>query len=101
MQILLSCFFIKCYIQMIIIIQCKDQVGLVADISRILSAARLNIISMREHVDKAENRFFMRLEVDGQSDEVLLEAQMRHVLPMGAIIQVNPVPDKKIVVMVT
>ena len=43
---------------MIIIIQCKDQVGLVADISRILSAARLNIISMREHVDKAENRFF-------------------------------------------
>ena len=43
----------------------------------------------------------MRLEVDGLSDEVLLEAQMRHVLPMGAIIRVNPVPDKKIVVMVT
>ncbi|SMC74594.1 formyltetrahydrofolate deformylase [Pedobacter africanus] len=86
---------------MIIIIQCKDQVGLVADISRILSEARLNIISMREHVDKAENRFFMRLEVDGLADEVLLEAEMKAVLPDGAIIQVNPVPDKRIVVMVT
>lgn len=86
---------------MIIIIQCKDQVGLVADISRILSVAKLNIISMREHVDKAENRFFMRLEVDGKADEVALEAQMRGVLPEAALIHVNPVPDKKIVVMVT
>lgn len=86
---------------MIIIIQCKDQVGLVADISRILSIAKLNIISMREHVDKAENRFFMRLEVDGMADEVNLETEMRQVLPAGANIQVNPVPDKKIVVMVT
>lgn len=86
---------------MIIIIQCKDQVGLVADISRILSSAKLNIISMREHVDKAENRFFMRLEVDGMANEVALEAQMRGVLPEAALIQVNPVPDKKIVVMVT
>jgi formyltetrahydrofolate deformylase len=86
---------------MIIIIQCKDQVGLVADISRILSAAQLNIVSMREHVDKAENRFFMRLEVDGAFDELLLEEKMKQVLPAEAIIQVNPVPDKKIVVMVT
>lgn len=86
---------------MIIIIQCKDRVGLVADISRILSEAQLNIISMREHVDKAEDRFFMRLEVDGIADEVPLEQKMQQILPAGAMISVNPVPDKKIVVMVT
>ncbi|SDJ33614.1 formyltetrahydrofolate deformylase [Pedobacter sp. ok626] len=86
---------------MIIIIQCKDRVGLVADISRILSEAELNIISMREHVDKAEDRFFMRLEVDGIADEVPLEQKMQQILPEGAMIRVNPVPDKKIVVMVT
>lgn len=86
---------------MIIIIQCKDQVGLVADISRILSEARLNIISMREHVDKAENRFFMRLEVDGIADELVLKDKMEQILPEAAIVHVNPVPDKKIVVMVT
>jgi formyltetrahydrofolate deformylase len=86
---------------MIIIIQCTDQVGLVADISRILSEAGLNIISMREHVDKTGNQFFMRLEVEGIAKEVILAEQMRQVLPQGATIRVNPVPLKKIVVMVT
>ncbi len=86
---------------MIIIIQCRDRVGLVADISRILSEARLNIISMREHVDKAGDRFFMRLEVDGAGDEAALEQKMQEILPEGALIHVNPVPEKKIVVMVT
>jgi formyltetrahydrofolate deformylase len=86
---------------MIVIIQCKDRVGLVADISRILSEAQLNIVSMREHVDKAESRFFMRLEVDGIAEELQLKEQMEKILPEGAIIHVNPVPDKKIVVMVT
>lgn len=86
---------------MIVIIQCTDRVGLVADISRILSEAQLNIVSMREHVDKAESRFFMRLEVDGTAEELQLKDQMQQILPQGAIIHVNPVPDKKIVVMVT
>lgn len=86
---------------MIIIIQCKDQVGLVAGISRILSEAKLNIISMREHVDKVENRFFMRLEVDGTADELELKEKMQQILPEGAIVHVNPVPDKTVVVMVT
>ncbi|MEQ7800969.1 formyltetrahydrofolate deformylase [Pedobacter sp. ASV1-7] len=86
---------------MIVIIQCKDRVGLVADISRILSKAQLNIISMREHVDKVESSFFMRLEVDGTAKELELKEQMEQILPEGAIIHVNPVPDKKIVVMVT
>lgn len=98
---MLSCFFIYSYIQMIIIIQCSDRVGLVADISRILSEAQLNIVSMREHVDKAGDRFFMRLEVDGLGNEAQLEEKMQQILPEGAIIHVNPVPDKKIVVMVT
>jgi len=86
---------------MIIIIQCKDQIGLVADISQILSAAKLNIVSMREHVDKAESMFFMRLEVDGYSDEALLTESMRAILPAGALIHVNPVAEKRLVVLVT
>ena len=86
---------------MIVIIQCKDQIGLVADISRLLAMAGLNIISMREHVDKAEARFFMRLEVDGAGDEDSLTKGLREILPAGAEVHVNPVPDKKIVVMVT
>jgi formyltetrahydrofolate deformylase len=86
---------------MIVIIQCKDQIGLVADISRLFAAAGLNIISMREYVAKAENRFFMRLEIDGNGDEILLTQDLTSILPAGAEVHVNPVPDKRIVVMVT
>lgn len=85
---------------MIIVIQCKDQVGLVASISAILAKHQLNIVSMREHVDKAENVFFMRLEVE-DGDGYELEGTLREVLPADAIISVNPIPYKKVVVLVT
>ncbi|MDB5144642.1 MAG: purU [Mucilaginibacter sp.] len=85
---------------MIIVIQCKDQVGLVGSISTILAKHQLNIVSMREHVDKAENIFFVRLEVE-DGDDTGLEATLKEVLPAGAIISVNPIPHKKVVVLVT
>lgn len=86
---------------MIILIQCKDQVGLVAAISGILVQQQLNIVAMSEHVDKMENRFYMRLEVEPTTDFELLNAMIRKVLPEDAIISVNPLPQKKIVVLVT
>jgi formyltetrahydrofolate deformylase len=85
---------------MIIVIQCKDQVGLVGSISTILAKHQLNIVSMREHVDKAENIFFVRLQVE-DGDDTGLEATLKEVLPDGAIISVNPIPHKKVVVLVT
>ena len=49
---------------MVIVIQCKDGVGLVAAITSVLAIAGYNIVSMREHVDLQENRFFARIVVD-------------------------------------
>ncbi|MGI4751928.1 MAG: formyltetrahydrofolate deformylase, partial [Janthinobacterium lividum] len=86
---------------MIILIQCKDQVGLVASISGIFVQQQLNIVSMNEHVDKAENRFYMRLEVEQATDVAALESQIKSVLPEDAAISINPKPQKKIVVLVT
>lgn len=86
---------------MIILIQCKDQVGLVAAISGILVEENLNIVSMNEHVDKAENRFYMRLEVEMVADVAVLEQKILSILPENAIISINPNPQKKIVVLVT
>ncbi len=56
---------------------------------------------MREHVDKTENLFFMRLNIDDSKDEVLLETYIKDVLPPGAIISINPKPSKKVIVMVS
>jgi len=86
---------------MIIVIQCKDQVGLVASISAILAKHQLNIISMREHVDKTEDLFFLRLTIDDGNDEELLESHIKSVLPHGATISINPKPSKKVIVMVS
>jgi len=86
---------------MIIVIQCKDRVGLVAAIAGVLAKENLNIVSMREHVDTADNRFFMRIEAEQYEDVVLLEKKLRHVLPDNASVKVNPSPEKKIVIMVT
>lgn len=86
---------------MIIVIQCIDKVGLVAAISGVLARQQLNIISLREHVDKAENRFFLRVQVEHHADPLNIEEQLRKVLPPDAVIIVNPLPEKRVVVMVT
>lgn len=86
---------------MVIVIQCKDSVGLVAAISTVLADAGYNIVSMREHVDQEENKFFARIVVDHIADQRSLENAIEAVLPPNAIVKVNPLPEKNIVVMVT
>ena len=86
---------------MIIIIQCEDRVGLVADISTVLAKAGCNIVSMREHVDPEENKFFVRIESDGNSEPAEIEEAINKALPVNAFVKVNPVPEKKIIILVT
>jgi formyltetrahydrofolate deformylase len=86
---------------MIIVIQCADRVGLVAAISGLLAQKEFNIISMHEHVDNTANLFFMRLEVDKTGGYEGLEENLSEILPAGALIKINPVPEKKIIVLVT
>jgi len=90
---------------MIIVIQCIDQVGLVAAISGVLAKQQLNIISLREHVDKDKNRFFLRVQVEPPANAETLQAslqlQLKSVLPVDAVVMVNPMPEKRIVVLVT
>jgi formyltetrahydrofolate deformylase len=86
---------------MVVIIQCEDRIGLVADITSVLAKAVCNIVSMREHVDMEENKFFVRIASDGNSDPMEMEEAIKKVLPVNAFVKVNPVPEKKIIIMVT
>ncbi len=86
---------------MIVVIQCRDQVGLVAAVSGVLAGEGLNIVSLREHVDTAENRFFMRIEAEQDGEGTVLQQRLQNVLPPEALITVNPLPEKRIVVLVT
>jgi formyltetrahydrofolate deformylase len=86
---------------MIINIQCKDQVGLVAAISSFLSAKSINIISMREHVDTEKHLFFARLEVSGTHSTESIENGLRVLLPSDAEIKAKHLGDKKVIILVT
>ena len=86
---------------MIILIQCKDKVGLVAVIAQVMARNGINILSMREHVDTIERHFFLRLATHSHSDADKLYHELKTLLPEDAIITVNPQPEKKIVVVVT
>ncbi|PTR01312.1 formyltetrahydrofolate deformylase [Mucilaginibacter yixingensis] len=83
-------------------IQCSDRVGLVYQITGILSNHSLNITEMREFVDNDANQFFTRISCEGTLvDESALYHELKQHLPEGAIITINPKKEKKIVVMVT
>ncbi|MFT3947275.1 MAG: formyltetrahydrofolate deformylase [Agriterribacter sp.] len=86
---------------MIILIQCKDRVGLVAGISGVLAELRLNITSMREYVAVSDDRFYMRVATATSTDIEQLETALRKVLPANAEVTIHENPQKKIVVLVT
>lgn len=86
----------------LILIQCKDEVGLVALITRVLADHDLNITAMREFVDEAGNRFFARIEIAGQIfNEIKLHSELLEGLPDKAQLSINPKTEKRIAVLVT
>jgi formyltetrahydrofolate deformylase len=86
---------------MVILIQCKDRIGLVASISGLMAQKNINIVSMREHVDTVANHFFVRLVAGQYGNTAELLNDLRAVLPADAVISVNPEPEKKIILLVT
>lgn len=86
---------------MVTLIQCKDRVGLVAGIAKVLAEKQLNIIAMREYVDTEVNHFFARVVTEQFAHEDQLAQELKKVLPADASVRINPDTDKKIVVLVT
>lgn len=86
----------------LILIQCKDKVGLVALIARILASHNLNITAMREFVDEKSSTFFTRIECSGNlPSKPELELELETELPLNAQLIINPKPRKKIAILVT
>ena len=86
----------------LILVQCKDAIGLVTSISQVLASHGLNIIAMREFVDELSSSFFARIEFRGEvSDDVLLYKELEESLPPNAVIKINPSAQKKIAILVT
>ncbi len=86
----------------LILIQCKDEVGLVAGISNCLANHKLNILEMKEFVDESLSRFFTRIECAGTiAEENSFKKELQKILPKDSEININPKKKKEIVVLVT
>lgn len=86
----------------LILIQCADEVGLVALISRNLANHHLNITAMREFVDERSMTFFTRIECSGSLPSAAsLQKELEGSLPVNAQVRINPKKEKKIAILVT
>ncbi|MGF7232187.1 formyltetrahydrofolate deformylase [Arachidicoccus sp.] len=88
--------------ELIILIQCSDEVGLVTKITQVLASNNLNIISMHEYVDTHNKKFFTRIACRGDDlQEEPFKIEMSEKLPHGAVITIVVQQLKKIAVLVT
>lgn len=82
-------------------IDCPDRKGLIYDISRIVFAHDLNIISNDEFVDNHLNQFYLRAELAGACNHQQVLTELQAVLPSEADIWLTPPQKKNIVILVT
>ncbi|MBL1280080.1 MAG: formyltetrahydrofolate deformylase [Fluviicola sp.] len=84
-----------------VLIDANDEKGLVYKVSTVFYNNDLNILSNSEFVDKENNKFFMRSEVDGDIEALELEKYLKEVLPSTSSIKVIEPKKKNIIIMAT
>jgi formyltetrahydrofolate deformylase len=89
----------------LLLVDCRDEMGLVHRITGVLHRAGLNIIGNQEFVDAAARRFFMRTEFEGAfegagASEAMVH-ELRALLPEGAHVRLATSGPRTIVVLAT
>ena len=85
----------------VVLIACPDQTGLIHKITGVLLRHSLNVTETEEFVDHTIQRFFMRIQFEGESGTQGLEQELKKVLPAGAHVQVSLLQPRKVVVLVS
>lgn len=85
----------------VLLISCPDEKGLIARITGVLHRHGGNIVENGEYVDPEQNRFFMRTAVEGIEDVDLLERVLKTELPKDARIRITAGERKKVMLMAT
>jgi len=85
----------------VLLIDCKDETGLIFKITAVLYNNKLNILKNDEFVDQHSKHFFMRTEFSGQLDADKVLTELKTVLPPNVQIQLNPQKKKDIVILAT
>ena len=85
----------------LLLIHCRDEVGLVHKITGVLFRGGYSIISNHEYVDAGAKHFFMRTAFTGANVPASVVAELRGLLPEGANIRIASTEPRPIVVLAT
>jgi formyltetrahydrofolate deformylase len=84
----------------ILLIDTKDEKGLIYKISKTLFENDVNIINEREFVDNENQKFFYRTEISGEIEIEQLKNQLQNILPL-ANIKIHKKETKNVVLLAT
>jgi len=85
----------------VLLTDCPDSKGLIAQITNICQKHQLNIVKNNEFVDHQHGRFFMRTEIEGYFNDETLLADLDFSLPQGSHRSLISAKKKRIVILVT
>jgi formyltetrahydrofolate deformylase len=85
----------------ILLTDCPDSKGLIAQITNICYKHQLNIIRNTEYVDPVSGQFYMRTELEGAFNDAALLFDLDRALPSGSKRHLVSQRAKKVVVLVT
>lgn len=85
----------------VLLIECPDSKGLIAQITNICYKHQLNIIRNTEYVDPESGQFFMRTQLEGIFNDKTLMLDLDRALPPGSSRQLVAAVRKKVVILVT
>jgi len=85
----------------ILLTECPDSKGLIAQITNICYKHQLNIIRNTEYVDPGTGQFYMRTELDGIFNDSTLLLDLDRALPAGSRRSLLSRSAKRVVILVT
>ncbi len=85
----------------VLLVNCTDQKGLISKISTALFEHNLNILEMKEHVDKDSNTFYLRCEFTGVAEIEIIKKSISNLLPPDSKLVLNPKQKKDVVILAT
>ncbi|WP_419569701.1 formyltetrahydrofolate deformylase [Rheinheimera sp.] len=85
----------------VLLVECPDSKGLIAQITNICYKHQLNIIRNTEFVDPDSGVFFMRTQLEGIFNDQTLLWDLDHALPKGSKRQLIAQGKKRVVILVT
>lgn len=85
----------------LLLIDCRDEVGLVHRITGVLFRAGFSVVSNHEYVDPARRHFFMRTAFVGTRPTDAVVGELRAELPAGANVRIASTEPRRIVLFAT